>query len=192
MDKATFFAFAFRMKYINRWGLMKNSRYENLTEHSAETAMLAHALAVIGNELFGKKYNQDRIAVFALYHDLSETITGDLPTPVKYHNKTILDSYREIEKSAAHELCKKLPEELKGIYEPIIHEDCGDEERAVIKAADKLSALIKCISEENDGNREFSKAKESTLASLSAMALDEVDYFVDNLLPAFGLTLDEL
>ncbi len=192
MDKGTFFAFAFRMKYINRWGLMKNSRYENLTEHSAETAMLAHALAAIGNELFGRKYDQDRIAVMALYHDLSETITGDLPTPVKYHSKTILDSYREIERNAADELCKKLPEELKKVFSPIIHEECSDEERAIIKAADKLSALIKCIEEENDGNREFIKAKESTLAALSSMKLPEAEYFVKNLLPAFALTLDEL
>lgn len=192
MDGSTFFAFAFRMKYINRWGLMKNSRNETLTEHSAETAMLAHALATIGNKVYGKSYNTERVALFALYHDLSETITGDLPTPVKYYSGELLSSYRALEKSAKEKLLEKLPAELYDEYADLVFENASEQERVLIKAADKLSALIKCVEEEKNGNTEFSKAKESTLCSLEKMNLCEVQYFIDKMLPAFYLTLDEL
>jgi len=188
----SFFAFAFRMKYINRWGLMKNSRYENLTEHSAQTAMIAHCLAVIGNKIYGKSYDPDRIALFALYHDVSELVTGDLPTPVKYYNDDILKSYREIEERAKEQILKKLPDELYDEYFDIINENCSDDEHKIIKAADKLCALIKCIEEVKNGNSEFTKAHESSFHSVENTDLDEVKYFIDNMLPAFYLTLDEL
>jgi len=188
----SFFAFASRMKYINRWGLMKNSRYENLTEHSAQTAMIAHCLAVIGNKIYGKSYDPDRIALFALYHDVSELVTGDLPTPVKYYNDDILKSYREIEERAKEQILKKLPDELYDEYFDIINENCSDDEHKIIKAADKLCALIKCIEEVKNGNSEFTKAHESSFHSVENTDLDEVKYFIDNMLPAFYLTLDEL
>ena len=188
----SFFALAFRMKYINRWGLMKNSRYENLSEHSAQTAMIAHCLAVIGNRIYGKSYNSERIALFALYHDLSEIITGDLPTPVKYYNEDILKSYREIESNAKNELLQKLPEALHEDFSDIVNESCSDDEAKLIKAADKLCALIKCIEEVQNGNSEFTKAHVSTFAAVENCGLEEVKYFIDNMLPAFYLTLDEL
>ena len=188
----SFFAFAFRMKYINRWGLMKNSRYENLTEHSAQTAMIAHCHAVIGNKIYGKSYDPARIALFALYHDVSELVTGDLPTPVKYYNDDILKSYREIEEHAKEQILKKLPSELYDEYFDIINENCSDDERKIIKSADKLCALIKCIEEVKNGNSEFTKAHESSFRSVENTDLDEVKYFIDNMLPAFYLTLDEL
>lgn len=192
MLSGSFFALAFRMKYINRWGLMKNSRYENLSEHSAQTAMIAHCLAVIGNRIYGKSYNPERIALFALYHDLSEIITGDLPTPVKYYNEDILKSYREIESNAKNELLQKLPEALHEDFSDIVNESCSDDEAKLIKAADKLCALIKCIEEVQNGNSEFTKAHVSTFAAVENCGLEEVKYFIDNMLPAFYLTLDEL
>ncbi len=193
MSATSFFAFAFRMKYINRWGLMKNSRYENLTEHSAETAMLAHALAIIGNKIYGKSYDENKIALFALYHDVSEIITGDLPTPVKYFNSDIKNDFHDIEDHARRELLNKLPEELKDAYEDVITESCSDEEKRLIKAADKLSALIKCIEEVKNGNSEFARAHDSSFKSLEKFGdLPEVKYFIDNMLPSFYLTLDEL
>lgn len=189
---SSFFAFAFRMKYINRWGLMKNSRYENLTEHSAQTAMIAHCLAVIGNRIYGKSHNPDRIALFALYHDVSELVTGDLPTPVKYYNDDILKSYREIENRAKEQILCKLPPELYDDYCDVINETCDEDEKKLIKAADKLCALIKCIEEVKNGNSEFTKAHESSFRAVEETGLDEVKYFIDNMLPAFYLTLDEL
>lgn len=192
MGNISFFALAFRMKHITRWGLMRNSISENLTEHSAETAMIAHALAVIGNKIYGKKYDPGKIAVFALYHDISEIITGDLPTPVKYYSNDILKNFREIEDDAKSELIKKLPSELADDFVDIICEKCSEEEKKIIKAADKLSALIKCAEELKNGNSEFSKAHESTLNAINNFNIPEVKYFTEKLLPAFYLTLDEL
>ena len=192
MENSSFFAFAFRMKYINRWGLMKNSRQETLTEHSAETAMIAHALAVIGNRFFEKSYNPERIALFALYHDISETVTGDLPTPVKYYSGQLLSSFRDFEANAKQRLLEKLPDELVADFSDIVCENCTPEEHTLIKAADKLSALIKCIEEVKNGNSEFSKAHQSTFEALEKFSLPEVKYFMDKMLPAFYLTLDEL
>ncbi|MBR5527836.1 MAG: 5'-deoxynucleotidase [Clostridia bacterium] len=192
MENSSFFAFAFRMKYINRWSLMKNSRTENLTEHCAETAMIAHALAVIGNKLFGKKHDTERIALYALYHDLSETVTGDLPTPVKYYSGELLSSYREFEDHAKTRLLEKLPPELRDEFSDIVRENCTEEEKTLIKAADKLSALVKCIEEVKNGNSEFSKAHKSTFDALEKYDLPEVKYFIDKMIPAFYLTLDEL
>lgn len=193
MAGSSFFAFAFRMKYINRWGLMKNSRYENLTEHCAETAMLAHALAIIGNKLYGRNYDANRIALFALYHDVSEIITGDLPTPVKYFNEDIKNDFHDIEDHARKELLNKLPDELRDEFSDIVTESCNDDEKRIIKAADKLSALIKCAEEVKNGNSEFSRAHDASFVSLEKFSdLPEVKYFIDNMLPAFYLTLDEL
>ncbi len=189
---SSFFALAFRMKYINRWGLMKNSRNETLTEHCAETAMIAHALAVIGNKLFGKSYDCDKIATLALYHDISEIITGDLPTPVKYFNDDIKNSYKQVESNACRTLLSKLPHELAEEYEAVINCECDEQTKLLIKSADKLSALIKCIEEVKDGNAEFSKALSSTLEVIEKIDLPEVKYFVENMIPAFKLTLDEL
>lgn len=195
----TFFATVSRMKYIDRWALMRNARQENLSEHSLEVAMIAHALCVIGNTRYGRNLNADRAAVIALYHDASEIITGDMPTPVKYYNSTLRDAYKDVEHSAERTLLAKLPEDLRGEYESIL---CGpgaapESEiylRRLIKAADKLSALIKCIEERESGNREFRSAEASTRASIETMAqeLPEVRDFLSDFLPAYGRTLDEL
>ena len=189
----SFFPLAFRMKYISRWGLMRNSIPENLLEHSAECAMLAHALAVIGNERFGKRYDAGDIAVKALYHDISEIYTGDLPTPVKYANGAIHDSYKDIEKSACETLCAKLPKELTKTFTSALDEAETPESYRIVKAADKLCALIKCIEEVGNGNREFTAALKATRASLDKMAkeCDELAYFMNVLLPEFDKPLDE-
>ena len=232
----TFFATVSRMKYIDRWALMRNSRQENLSEHSLEVAMIAHALCVIGNVRYGKELNADRAAVIALYHDASEIITGDMPTPVKYYNSTLRDAYKDVEHSAEQTLLAKLPEDLRGEYETILSgpnppaaagqipdpsdDSSGQEDpegtpengesfpdeasleryrsecylRRLVKAADKLSALIKCIEERQSGNQEFRSAEESTQKAIEAMAgeLPEVGDFLRDFLPAYGHTLDEL
>ena len=194
MSNNTFFPLAFRMKYINRWGLMRNTQNENLLEHSSECAMLAHALALIGNTYFGKAYNADKIAVKALYHDISEIFTGDLPTPVKYHNTYISESYKDIEKSASGKLISKLPDKLKSEYESALDHESEESEKIIIKAADKLCALIKCVDEISNGNREFLQAEKSTRDSVNKMALScpELAYFAEHFLPEFEKSLDEL
>ena len=194
MSNYTFFPLAFRMKYINRWGLMRNTQNENLLEHSSECAILAHALAVIGNTYFGKSYNADKIAVKALYHDISEIYTGDLPTPVKYHNSYISESYKDIEKGALEKLVSKLPEELKKEYTSSLDHEADESERIIIKAADKLCALIKCVDEISNGNREFIKAEKTTRESVARMAAKcpELEYFAEHFLPEFEKSLDEL
>lgn len=194
MSNNTFFPLAFRMKYINRWGLMRNTQNENLLEHSSECAMLAHALALIGNTYFGKSYNADNIAVKALYHDISEIYTGDLPTPVKYHNSYISESYKDIEKGASEKLLSRLPSELRKEYESALDHESDEEEKILIKSADKLCALIKCVDEIYNGNREFLQAEKSTRESVNRMAVNcpELDYFVKHFLPEFEKSLDEL
>ncbi len=188
----SFFALAFRMKYITRWGLMKNTRSESLTEHCTETAMIAHCLALVGNKFYGKNYNTDKIAAVALYHDLTEVITGDLPTPIKYYNKEILENYKKIEKNAAEKFLSKLPEELYSSYKDILDGENDADIKIIVKSADKLAALIKCIEEVKNGNSEFSEALKSTRAAIDKIELPEVKYFIENLLPPFYLTLDEL
>ncbi len=159
----TFFAMTSRMKYIERWALMRNSSKENISEHSLEVAMISHCLANIGNIRLGKDYNAEHISVVAMYHDCTEIITGDMPTPVKYENEEIKNEYKRIEKMAAFRMLNKLPSDLREAYEKIIMPDDLDKQsKKIIKAADKISAFIKCIEEENNGNREFQKAKEST------------------------------
>ena len=189
-----FFAMLSRMKYIHRWGLMRNSRPENLCEHSYETAVLAHALCLLRNRRFGGHVNPERAAALALFHDCTEILTGDLPTPVKYGNKKIQSAYKEVEHDAAGRLLSLLPKELQGDYRTLFLQDApGDEElRPLVKAADKLSALIKCTEETGTGSLEFSTAKETLLSSIHAMHLPEAEAFLEEFLPSYRLTLDEL
>ena len=191
----SFFATASRMKYIERWALMRNTRPENLSEHCLEVSMIAHALCIIGNVRYNKNYDADKTALIGLYHDASEIITGDMPTPIKYYNPGIKEAFKSIEDDANHKLLSMLPEDIRTAYEDIFFKkpEYADEWR-LVKAADKLSALIKCIEEEKTGNREFVKARESTEQSIKAMSSDypEVNDFINEFLPAYEKTLDEL
>ncbi len=190
-----FYATISRMKYIERWALMRNTITENLSEHSLEVSMISHALCIIGNVRYGKNLDADKTAVIALYHDASEIITGDMPTPIKYYNKNIKEVFKSIENEANHQLVSQLPYDLKAAYEDIFFKkDNLEYEWKLIKAADKLSALIKCIEEEKTGNREFIKAKEATEDSLRQMAVDipEITDFMKEFIPSYYKTLDEL
>lgn len=190
--KKHFFAVISRMKYINRWGLMRNTRYENLSEHSFDVAITAHALAVIKNTHFGGSLNADRAAVLALYHDAPEILTGDLPTPVKYYNEQTKKAYDEVEKTAISRFLDMLPEELKPYYESVFVS--AEEDKylwKLVKAADSISALVKCIEEEKSGNKEFSGAKAVIEKKVYSIDLPEVKYYIENFLPSFELTLDE-
>ncbi|MBQ3265560.1 MAG: 5'-deoxynucleotidase [Ruminococcus sp.] len=186
-----FFAMLSRMKYIDRWGLMNNTKTENISEHCLETAILAHALVNIANIRLGEDLDTDRAAVIGMFHDAGEIITGDMPTPIKYFNPAIKDAYKAVEKVAQDRLISMLPEDLQEIYSPLISNEDEVLERYV-KAADKLSALIKCIEEVRMGNNEFLKAKEATEQSLISMQLPALDIFMEECLPAYYLTLDEL
>ena len=186
-----FFAMLSRMKHISRWGLMRCSRSETLSEHTLETAMLTHALIEIGNKRFGHSLDAGKGVILALYHDCTEIITGDLPTPVKYHDPSIQDSYKAIERQAAERLLAMLPNDLAESFSPYLGDDALKEYRPYVKAADKLSALIKCVEELQSGNREFERAKESIM-NHPALALPEAVVFVKEFLPAFALTLDEV
>ena len=188
---SSFFAMIMRMKYINRWGLMRNTRNESLSEHSLDVAILAHALGILKNRHYGGNLNPDQAAVTALFHDAGEIITGDLPTPVKYHNPELKDAYKQIEGLSRERLLSLLPHDLQQEYAAVLEEEHDPEIYRVVKAADKLSALIKCIEEENAGNGEFKKAKEAQLTALREMHLPEVDEFLREYIPSFALTLDE-
>ena len=186
-----FFPMIARMRYINRWGLMRNTDPENIQEHSHMVAVLAHALAVIHNEKFGGQVDPGTVAVAALYHDASEILTGDMPTPIKYDNPAIQGAYRDVEKMAEQKLLGMLPQELREVYAPIL--TVPDEEtRRLVKAADKLSAHIKCLEELKAGNLEFRQAAEQTRRALESYDLPEVRYFIDTFLESFSLSLDEL
>ena len=187
-----FFAYIARMKYISRWGLMRNSVQENIQEHSHMVAVLAHTLAVIRRDVLDADCDPGAAAVAALYHDAPEIFTGDLPTPVKYCNPEIRDAYKAVEAVSADKLLSMLPPELRPAYAPWLREDYDPSLRALVKAADKLSAHIKCVEEVKAGNNEFRQAAGQTLEAVEAMGLPEVDYFIEHFLPAFGLTLDEL
>ncbi len=178
-----------RMKNINRWGLMRNTRTENLSEHSLEVAFIAHALAVLGNNRLGKNYNADRVAVCAMFHDTSEIITGDMPTPIKYFNPEIKDAYKKIEAVAEQELISKLPEDMRKDFGEVYSPD--DDTRKLIKAADKISALIKCIEELNMGNLEFKDAERSTRKAIKKFDLAEAQIFMDEFIDSFYLSLDK-
>ena len=193
----TFFALLSRQKYINRWALMRNSREESLAEHSYEVSMLAHALCVIANERYGRHLDANKAAVVGLYHDSSEIITGDMPTPVKYYGEEIKNAYKNVEAIAESTLLTKLPGDMKPKYEEIFRAADDDDERymrRLVKAADKLSAYIKTIEEEKSGNTEFKTAKESTEKALKKLMeeLPEVNDFVNEFIPPYGHTLDEL
>lgn len=188
----SFFAMVNRMKYIDRWALMNNSTKENIAEHSHSVAVIAHALALIGNKKFDKNYDAQRVAVLALYHDTTEVITGDMPTPVKYYNDDIKNVYKDIERIAGDRLLSMLPEDFREDYKPFFEHNEDDKELwLLVKAADKISALVKCIEEDRMGNREFERALEAQKKIIDNIDLDEVKYFRDNFLPSYYLTLDE-
>ena len=189
--KSHFFAYISRMRYIPRWALMRNTFSENVQEHSHMVAVLAHALAVIRNEVFNGNVDTGRVAVYALYHDATEIITGDMPTPIKYYNPEIKASYRKVESVAADKLLSLLPHELRASYRPILRAE-DDETHRLVKAADKLSAHIKCLEELKAGNLEFKRAAEQTRAALEEMKLPELDWFMEHCMDSFSMTLDEL
>ena len=191
-ESYSFFAYLSRMRYISRWGLMRNTFQENIQEHSHMVAVLAHALAVIRRDVLGREADPGLAAAAALYHDAPEILTGDLPTPIKYYSPDIRDAYKRVEEVSAGKLAAMLPEELRGAFAPLLREDYDPDTRALVKAADKLSAYIKCVEELKAGNAEFRQAAEQTLEALKGYGLPEVDYFMEHFLPAFGLTLDEL
>ena len=197
---SSFFAIISRMRYIERWSLMRNSRPENLSEHALDVALIAHCLATLGNVRYGKHLNADRVALIGLYHDASEIITGDMPTPVKYANPEIRDAYHQVEDTAQETLLDTLPDDLRPVYQDILnpHKTSKDADEAytlkLVKAADKLSALIKCIDEAQAGNSEFVTAEASTRSIVIDMAQDlpEVRDFMNEFLPSYGETLDQL
>lgn len=187
-----FFAMMSRMKYINRWGLMRNTLNENISEHSLDVAMIAHALGVINNTYFNGNINSDRLALMGMYHDATEIITGDMPTPVKYYNPIIRDAYKEVEGIAKDELLQGLPEEMRQVYDSILQDTEEEAELwKYVKAADKLSAYIKCIEEQRMGNSDFEKAGASILSIIEGMGMPEVDFFLEKFIPPYKLTLDE-
>ena len=187
-----FYALMSRMRYITRWGLMRNTFSENIQEHSHQVAVLAHALALIRRDILKLETpDPDRCAVAALYHDASEILTGDMPTPIKYHNPDIKSAYKQVERLAGEQLLEKLPEALRESYRAyVLEEDAAIEH--IVKAADKLSAHIKCVEELKAGNTEFESAAEQTRNAMKAMARPELDWFVDNCLEAFSRNLDQL
>ena len=192
MENYNFFAMVNRMKLIDRWALMQNTSKENIAEHSHSVAVLAHALALIGNREFEKSYNADRAAVLALYHDTTEVITGDMPTPVKYYNEDIKRAYKDIECAAGERLLSMLPGEYRADYSPLFEKNEEDAELwRLVKAADKISALIKCIEETRMGNREFEIALKAQEKIIKEIDLPEVKFFTDNFLKSYYLTLDE-
>ena len=179
-----FFGMLSRMKYINRWGLMRNNINENIAEHSLQVAIIAHGLAVIGNKRFGRNLNAEHIAMMGIMHDTTEIITGDLPTPIKYYAPEIRDAYKKVENIAANQLLKELPEDMQEAYENILIED-DSIERKYVEAADKLSAYIKCIEEKNTGNTDFAKAEDTIRKALEDMQMEEIDVFIEEFLPAY-------
>ena len=192
-NESNFCAMMSRMKYIDRWALMRNSWTENICEHSLEVSMIAHMLCVIGNKRFGKNLDASKAALIGMYHDTTEIITGDMPTPVKYYNETIQTVFHKIEDAAAETLLSMLPEDLREEFHSLYFKQ---EEDAylwkLVKAADKFSALIKCMEEKKAGNKEFDSAFKSTKASISAMELPEADCFMEEFIPAYNKNLDEL
>ena len=187
-----FFALTSRMKYITRWGLMRNTRKENIAEHSLEVAIIAHLLCEIKNKRFGGNVDACKAIKLALYHDVPEIITGDLPTPVKYYSPVISEAYKDVEKAATEKLLLGIPEDLRDSYKEIFDDESDPEIRAIVKAADKISALIKCIEERQTGNSDFISAEKQTLRSIKKMSMPEAEVFLSEFLPAYSLTLDEL
>ncbi|MCR5609684.1 MAG: 5'-deoxynucleotidase [Lachnospiraceae bacterium] len=191
--ESNFFAMMSRLKYIDRWALMRNTRQENLCEHSLDVAMIAHALAVISNVRCGNSLNADKAAVIGMYHDASEIITGDLPTPIKYYSDDMKAAFKEIEKVADYKIINMLPDDIKKEYESVFFKRENDEYLwKLVKAADKIAAYIKCIEEENTGNSEFKSAKKTVLSAINEIDLEEVRIFMEEFIPAYGKNLDEL
>jgi len=191
-SKYSFFALISRMKYITRWSLMRNSTTENIQEHSHTVAVLAHALATIRRDVFGRSADPGLAASIALFHDSSEIFTGDMPTPVKYFDPKIMDAYKKVETIASKKLLTALPSELRPAYKKLLSPDKAEEMCTLVKAADNLAAYLKCIEELTTGNPEFRQAAKQCRKKLDKLNLPEVGYFIDNFLPAFELTLDEL
>jgi 5'-deoxynucleotidase len=188
-----FFSYMAKMKHIKRWGLMRNTREENIQEHSLQAAMIAHALAIIKNKLYGGSVDAERVMAVAVFHEAGEVITGDLATPIKYFNPEIKTAYKQIEHVAEEKLLAMLPQEIKGEYESLILGREDDREvYALVKAADKICAYLKCVEEMSAGNREFEKAQKTLLKTIKKLDMPEVKYFMDTFVPSFELTLDEL
>lgn len=187
-----FFALFSRMKHMNRWALMRNVSKESLSTHSLEVAAIAHALALIGNTRLGKNYNADRAAVLGIYHDMPEILTGDLPTPVKYHNAEIRRAFGEIETAAQRTILDTLPGDLRGAYEPLVSPDETEDVYRLVKAADKISALIKCIEEKNSGNKEFLTAERTTLRAVKKLGCPEAEIFLEEFMGSYSLVLDTI
>ena len=187
-----FYAYMDRMKFIKRWQLMRSVREENIMEHSQGVAMLAHALAVIRNEVYGGSVDVAKTVLCAIYHETSEVMTGDLPTPVKYYNKGIHGAYKDLERLASEKIANTLPPQMQNAIKPYILADEESEEYKIVKLADRFSAYIKCLEELRSGNTEFSKAKKSIEQDLRSRNLPEVEYFFTHFIPSFELTLDEL
>jgi len=191
-NKYSFFALVSRMKYITRWSLMRNNTIENVGEHSDMVAVIAHALAVIRNDVFGRKIDTGAVVSLAILHDSSEIFTGDMPTPVKYYDPAIMDAYKKVESIASHKLLTALPSELRPAYKKILSPDVNGDVYNMVKAADKLAAYIKCVEEVKSGNFEFRKAAEECRRKLDLPEIPEVGFFIENFLPAFELSLDDL
>jgi len=187
-----FFAYISRMRYIERWSLMRNSMQENIQEHSHMVAVIAHALAIIRRDIYGVDCNPEEYAAVALYHDCSEILTGDLPTPIKYYSEEIKQAYKQVEQLASERLINTLPAEIRDSFRPVLCGDAVERTHDLVKAADKLSAYIKCIEERRAGNDDFISAEKQSREFLENMKLKEVDYFLEHFIPAFELTLDEL
>jgi len=190
--KYIFYALISRMKNITRWSLMRNNTAENIQEHSHMVAVLAHALAVIRRDVFGRAADPGAAAAMALFHDSSEIFTGDMPTPIKYYDSEIMEAYKKVESVASRKLLTALPSELRPAYKNLLSPNSDDDTLVFIKAADRLAAYIKCIEELKAGNLEFRLAAEQSRQKLSKMDIPEVGYFIDNFIPAFEMTLDEL
>ena len=190
MNKS-FFALVSRMKYISRWGLMRNSRTENIAEHSLEVAIITHLLCELRNRRFGGNVDVSRAVLAAVYHDVPEIITGDLPTPVKYYDPGIKSAYKRVEEAAVEKLLSTVPDDLREDYAEVFDSESDPETARLVKAADKLSALIKCIEERRSGNTDFAEAERQTLEAIKKMRLPEADAFIEEFLPSYNLTLDE-
>ncbi len=191
-EQYSFFAFLSRMRHIYRWSLMRNVNRENIMEHSLQVAMIAHGLAIINNEIFGGDANPEKTALLAIYHDSNETITGDLPTPIKYFNQGMESSYKDLESISKQKLLSLLPEEMAKSYKELIFYDENSLEGRLVKGADRLSAYIKCVEELKAGNQEFQKAQQSILERIQKLDRPEINYFMEHFIHPFSLTLDEL
>lgn len=187
-----FFAYLSRMRFINRWGLMRNTLPENDMEHAMQAAMIAHALAVIGNQRYQRGYDANLVMALALYHDASEVITGDLPTPVKHNNPSIKEEYHKIEQIANKRLLSMLPDDIRPSYQPLIEPDQRTKEWRLVKAADRICAYVKCLEEAKAGNHEFREAQAGIESSIRAIDLSEVQDFMQEFVPGFAMTLDQI